>query len=167
MNKLAGTLATLAISASVAWAQPRATMYVDLVEGGSLIVTNDVADNTLELKRVQFALPTAVFTNAFTIAQAVRFALPDVAYTVVETNLFLPNAVTTNTYYRTGGVAQFTNTITVATTTNTTLVQVYDEDNFGKGWLAESEDVTTVWTFAFTETNAFYMIRTYNVYPRP
>jgi len=166
MRKLTGLTVGLLVWAGMVCAQPEMAAFVYQVTDGSLVVTNDTASNVLELERVQFALPSAVLTNVFTIAQDVRFQLPDVAYTDVETNLFT-DVVTTNTFYRTGGVAQFTNTVTVATTTNTTAVQIYDEDDFGKGWLAEADDVTTVWTYSFTETNTFYLILTYNVYPRP
>lgn len=148
--------------------------FVDKVSGGSLTETNDL-DVTkspvsgegfaLELKRVEFRLPTATLTNVFSIIQSRKFVLPEVAWTRVSTNLHTA-AVTTNTYYRKASVptATFIHTNSFAATTNNVSVQVFDGDDFGWGMTFEQEDVTT---FSFTETNDFYMIRVYDVYPRP
>ena len=138
--------------------------FTDKVTAGSLTVTNNAEEGSaFELKRVEFKLVAAALTNVFSIIQNRLFQLPDATRSVVETNVF-DATVTTSTVRYIGGSATFTHTNTIATTTNDVTVQVYDETDFGVGWLFEEEDIAT---FSFTDTNTLYLIRTYNVYDRP
>jgi len=162
MRRFVLICAVLAI-ASAAFAASRTVSFTDKVTGGSLTITNNAAEGrALELKRVEFRVPSATFTNAFSIAQNRKFELPD-NYWARITNL-LTDVVSTNQMPYTGGVATFANTNTIATTTNDVSVQVYDSDDFGMGMTFEEEDITT---FTFTYTNVLYLIRVYDVYPRP
>ena len=161
MRRFGLICATLAI-ASVAFSQPRTVSFTDKVTGGSLTVTNNKVEGlAYELKRVEFKSPTST-SNSFSIVQSRKFELPFNYWTEVTTNL-LTDVVTTNQVPYTGGVATFAHTNVIATTTNTD-VNVYDGDDFGWGYTFESEDVAT---FTFTYTNVLYLIRVYDVYPRP
>jgi len=151
-----------------AGAQDRTRAFVDYVSGGSLTVTNSDQYAARELKHVLFTVPTAVLTNAFVISHVVLYKLPDLQTTIVTTNTQItstsPDYIETNTHWYAQGSLETTNSFTVATTTNETGTQFYDVDDFPKGWSWEYEDKQV---FSFTETNAFTLIRVYDVYQRP
>ena len=138
--------------------------FVDKVTGGSLAETNNAEEGSaFELKRVEFRIPNPAFTNVFSILQSRKFVLPDVGYDNIETNE-ITDEVTTNTAWYSGGAATFVYTNAFAASTNDESVQVFDRDDFGDGYTFEEEDATT---FTFTYTNVIYLIRVYDVYPRP
>lgn len=169
MKRYAVLLLALGFLASGVDAQSRTRSYTDKVSGGALTITNNAEEGSaFELKRVEFKIPVAAFTNAFSIVQSRKFQLPDVKAVVVTTNTITrldgTPWIETNTIYRTGGSATFAYTNVIATSTNVVAPQVYDLDDFGRGYTFEEEDVTT---FGFTYTNDFYLIRVYDVYSRP
>ena len=161
-------LVLFAATAAIVNAQDRSRSYTDRVTGGSLVVTQDVEDMALELKHVMFTLPTSI-TNVFQIQHVRTYKLPDIQTSNVETtDIVSPITgsyeIRTNTYWYSQGAVTFTNTYVVATTELDTATQVYDTDDFPKDWTFEHDDLAT---FSFTETNAFNLIRVYDLYVRP
>jgi len=143
--------------------------YTDRVTGGAASFTNSSETSAYELKRVEFTLSSTPFTNTFAITLARKYRLPDVQVSNVETSEVINPAtgsgwITTNTQYYTQGAGSFTNTYTVATTTNVVTTQVYDRDDFGEGLTWEYEDVQG---FFLTDTNNVDLIRVYEIKPRP
>jgi len=145
-------------------ASRRTKSFTDKVTGGSFAATNTLENVAYELKNVMFTVSDAVLTNVFTIAQNRKIKLPDTTYTIVYTNEVDGTDLSTNYYPVSNGSVMFTNSVIVATTTNDVATQQYDNDDFGKGWTFEYEDIAT---FSFTSTNAIYLIRVYDEYPRP
>ena len=143
--------------------------FTDRVTAGSLTVTNSEQSAAYELKNVTFTIPTAAFTNAFSIQHIRTYKLPDIRVSNVTTSEVISpltgsGAVETNVQRYAQGAVTFTNSITVVTTTNDANTQAYDTDDFPKGWSWEYEDVQI---FSFTETNSLNLIRVYDVYQRP
>ena len=140
----------------------------DRVSGGSLTETNTHEDAAYELKHVMFTLPQA-WTNTFQIRHIRTYKLPDTKTTLVTTSEVI-NPVTgsgwieTNTIYRAQGVITFTNTVAFLATTNDTSTQVYDVDDIPTDWFQEWNDI---FIFIFTATNAFDLIRNYDIHNRP
>jgi len=169
MKRLAMIMAMLLIPALLAVGQERTKSVMTRVSGGSVTLTNDLRVTTselplrpaLELKRIEFTLPTAALTNAFQIGYTREYELPMTVTTLVVTNSSL---VFTNTIHYAGSTRSYTNTITVATTTNDAGIQIYDEDDFDKGLTFEPNDVIT---YSFTETSAFDLIQVYTIRARP
>ncbi len=148
---------------------PRTVSYTDRVTGGSLVVTQSVEQLAFELVRVDFTVPTAGITNTFSVAHVRTYALPDTHVSNVTTSDVIDMAtgsavVETNTQHILQGAASVTNTWTATATTNDTTWQVYDIDDFDRGWIFEYEDITT---YSFSDTNAINMTRTYKTYLRP
>jgi len=141
----------------------RTKSFTDKVTGGSLAVTNTLDHVAYELKHIMFTLPVTN-ANTFTIAHDRIFKLPEISGTVIYTNEVDSTDITTNYYRYSGGSAQFTNSVIVASTTNDVTTQVYDGSDFGYGWTFEPNDVAT---FTFTQTNTIYLIRVYDEYVRP
>jgi len=140
---------------------------MDKVEGGSLVVTQNHETAAYELKHVMFRFPVAT-TNAFSILHIRPIKLPDTIETVVTTNEVINPAtgsawVTTNEQRYAGGNWWETNTVSVGTAATVSTRQ-YDLDDFGRGLTFEPYDEGQ---FLFTLTNTFYLIRVYDVYPRP
>lgn len=139
----------------------RDVVLMNRVTGGSLSVTNEMGLNSVwELKRVEFAIPTAVLTNAFQVAVTRTYDLPQGLVNEVETNTVISASgiVETNVLRYAGGSVTYTNTHTFTSTTNDTSVQVYDEDDFGQYFAVQYRDVQA---FTFTETNAVNLLRVY------
>jgi len=161
MRRFGLICAVLAI-AGAAFAAPRTRSFTDKVVGGSLTITNNTVEGSaFELKRVEFSSPSAT-SNVFSIVQNRKFELPDNSWTRVTTN-DMTDVVSTNYVPYTGGSAIFAFTNIVGTSA-TTVPVVYDCDDFDMGLTFEEEDIAT---FTFTYTNVFYLIRVYDVYPRP
>jgi len=158
----------LMILPAVCFSQDHTVTFANRVSGGTLTVTNDMENAAYELKHVAFAVPTAVLTNAFTIANVVRYKLPDLQTSLVTTNTGITSTtigyIETNTMRYAQGYAQLTNTWTATPTTNDVTTQFFDTDNFPKGWSWEWNDTQV---FTFTDTNNINLIRVYDVYPRP
>jgi len=141
------------------------------VESGSAVFTNalSVAGTTagvpaLELYRVEFALSTAALTNVFAIQRVRTYELPFVTTSSVITGTVNGVSQTYTNYHKySGGTATYTNSYTLATTTNDTSTQWFDRDDFGDGLVLEPDDVVT---FSFTETADFYMTHVYKVLER-
>lgn len=155
------------------WAQDRTKTINTYVTGSSAALTNDLRITTselakrpaLELKRIEFKLIDATLTNVFQIGLSRTYEKPTVWSTQIITNTQSGTThIYTNTVPYSGGPVSFTNTQTVATTTNTVAVQVYDADDFGEGLTIEPNDVVT---YSFTETNAFNLIQVYTLRERP
>ena len=165
-------LAVCALVPVFAIGQDRTKSVVSRVSSGSVVLTNDLWGTTsefalrpaLELKRIEFDLPTTV-TNTFAIQYIRTYSADNTTSNVVSTETI--GGVTlayTNAIPVPGASYTFTNSITVAITTNNTNVQVYDADDFGEGLTFEPNDVIT---YSFTETSAFDLIQVYTVRQRP
>ena len=159
----------------IAFGQERTKSVVSRVEGGSLVLTNELRvgysdraypiSPALELKRIEFTIPSAAFTNTFAIQYARTYELPSTFVNRVETQTVGGvSLIYTNMDVYGGSEITFTNSLTVACTTNDAGLQVYDEDDFDIGLTIEPNDVLT---YSFTETNAFDLIQVYTLRQRP
>ena len=150
------------------FAQDRTVTYIDRVSDGSASFTNTYDDAAYELIHVSFTAPTAATTNVFTIGMINDYKLPDTGTATITTNTQITSGwygrIETNTLYSGNSHVVYTNTYTVATTTNNTSVQFYDQDDFPKGWMWE---YPCVMTFTFTDTANINLKRVYALYPRP
>lgn len=157
-------------------ADVRTVSKTDRVSGGSLTETNSVVNNNMHvrssaaycLKHVMFTLPVTN-ANVFSIRHIRTMQRPQASVTLVTTSAVYnittkARDVETNTYYYAQTPITFTNTVTIATTTNNTSTQVYDTDDLPKDWMFESDDIVT---YSFSVTNAFPMIRVFDVHQRP
>ena len=161
--RLFGLICAVLAIAGTAFSQPRTVSFTDKVTGGSLTVTNNAVEGlAYELKRVEFNSPSKT-ANVFSIVQNRQFALPPNYWTKVTTN-DMTDVVSTNYVPYTGGSATFAFTNVVGTSA-TNVPVIYDGDDFGWGMTFEEEDIAT-FTFTYTNT-AVYLIRVYDVYPRP
>ena len=180
MNLFTTLTAILVASATFAVADdggPHTKSYTDRVTGGSFVAyptysfTNNpvITSAAYELKHVSFTIPSAAFTNVFTITNVRKYRLPQTQVSVVTTSditspITGSYEVRTNLHRYGTTTATFTNAFTVATTTNDITTQYYDTDDFPKGWSFEPGDTTT---FGFTYTNVINLNRVYDVYHRP
>jgi len=134
------------------------------VTGGSLVVTQNLEHVALELKHIRFSIADATFTNVFQVAHQRQYRIPQTQTTRIYTNEFDSTDLTTNLVFYTATATNYTDTVTIATTTNSTAVQIYDGSNFGYGWTFGFEDIST---FSFTYTGTINLVRVYDEYPRP
>jgi hypothetical protein len=157
-------------------ADVRTVSKTDRVSGGSLTETNSVVNNNMHvrssaaycLKHVMFTIPVTN-VNVFAVRHIRTMQRPPASVTLVTTSAVYnittkARDVETNTYFYAQTPITFTNTVTIATTTNNTSTQVYDTDDFPKDWMFESDDIVT---YTFSVTNAFPMIRVFDVHQRP
>ena len=163
--------ALVLLLAAASFATAGTLSKTDLVSGGVLCETNAVKARALELVHVMYSLPTADLTNTFTITQERRYMPPPTVDTIITTStVFLANSgsylIETNYYSRQSVAVDATNVFTVAVETNSTAftTYVYDEDVLPMYWIQEWNDV---FTFRFTETNDFTLIRVYDIHTRP
>lgn len=157
-------------------AQTHTKSFVDVVTGGTYTWTNNIDGGgsekaAYELKQLMFTDPDGGSSNFMTMAQQREIRIPSTSVVEVVTNAVTHpdtgNAwITTNTHWISRGKVTVTNTVDIVRgAAAVTTTQVFDEDDFEKGWTFEPFDVS-IFTFDNT-SNTIYLIRVYDVYPRP
>ena len=165
------------------FANDRTQVLTDRVSGGVLSDTNVVLSTrsegggsiygrgsmAKELTFLAFKLPTASLTNTVTLRHIRIYKLPDLSVDVATTNsglTFFENSTgtVTQSFKYAQGTITFTNDFSLTPTTNDVTSQIYDTDDFPKNWSLEPNDI---FEYRFSETNAFDLIRGFNIFQRP